>query len=559
MSASGGGEAFERLKQLLLDETTRRLDVTTERVEKIDARFGDSRKFAAATGDILVEALQRAEEKRHPELSRAVAPLVISAIRSEIKNSKEMLVEALYPIMGRLVTAAVAGAFRELVETLNERIDALVSANSWRLRMRAMATGRTMAEVALAEADAGRLKRALLLERGSGRVLAKWPLAEEGDARVGANVDLESGMIAAITEFATNVYADKGGELRMLDLGASHVFLRASHRVIIAAEFGGDLSRHRESRLDEAFLSIVERHEKDEVSCTGEMVGRLLNDALAEEPAKPKSRKPVMIFAAVAAALAIWAAWGPATRAIRDWRIGAAARAAMAAHPVLAQFPLRIEVEHDAGRVVVRGLAANEAEPLAVADALVEAVSPYRVEREVSIVALASQTQEMRAGETRAAATLQEAQAQIETLRAELKETRASLDRYLAQDEAPHVKLRRFVETFAVFFTELDTLSNPAATAKGLDELAGLMKASGANLRVVGYADEVGSATLNRAASRKRADKIVSMLVERGVPRQRLALVPRSTLDPIADTEFDAIRSRRVAFELPFAGEFEVR
>jgi len=101
--------------------------------------------------------------------------LIVAAIRSEIKNSKEMMVEALYPITGRLVTAAVANSFRELVEDLNRRIDAMVSTNVWRLRFRALATGRSMAEVAMAEADAASLRRALLLERGSGRVLATWP------------------------------------------------------------------------------------------------------------------------------------------------------------------------------------------------------------------------------------------------------------------------------------------------------------------------------------------------------------------------------------------------
>ena len=64
---------------------------------------------------------------------------------------------------------------------------------------------------------------------------------------------------------------------------------------------------------------------------------------------------------------------------------------------------------------------------------------------------------------------------------------------------------------------------------------------------------------MNRAISRKRADRVVAMLVERGVPRERLALVPRSTLDPIADAELDTTRSRRVVFEIPFEGEFDVK
>jgi outer membrane protein OmpA-like peptidoglycan-associated protein len=424
--------------------------------------------------------------------------------------------------------------------------------------MRAMATGRTIAEVALAEAEAGRLKRALLLERGSGRLLAIWPETSPGAEGGKDNADLESGMIAAITEFATNVYADKGGELRMLDIGSGKVFLRASPRVIVAGEFGGELSRQRERRLDEAFLSIVEKHEEDAASCTPETIEKLLDGALTE-PAKPKSKTPVMIVGAAAAGLAIWLAWGPAVRAYREWRIGDAFATAMAGHEALGQFPLRLDIEHASERVVLRGLAANEAEPQAVVEAIARASAPYRVERDVSIVALASQTQDLRAGETRAAATLQEAQAQIETLRAELEEARAALGRMTAAHESPTAKLRRFVESFAVFFSDSDNFVNPAAAAAGLDELAALLKASDSGLRVVGYADDIGATVSSRSASRKRADKIVSMLVERGVPRQRLALVSRSTLNPIADSALDTIRSRRVSFEVPYAGEFDVR
>ncbi len=549
--AGDGADAFEKIKTILLGDTTRRLDETAERVEKIGERLSD--------GGAFVDALKRAEEKRPKDLSGALAPSVVSIIRSEIKNSKDMMIEALYPIMGRLVTAAVAGAFRDLVETLNARIDTMVSANSWRLRLRAMATGRSMAEVALAESEAGTLKRALLLERGSGRLLTLWP-EEKGEAgnSVDENADLESGMIAAITEFATSVYADKGGELRMLDIGSGKVFLRASPQVIVAGEFGGDLSRQRERRLDEAFLKIVEQHEQDEAACTPETISGLLNDALVE-PAKPKSKTPILILGAATAALALWFSWNPALHAWRAWRIKEAFTTAMAGHPALLQYPLRLEIDHANGRVVLRGLAANDAEPQSILDAIAGAAEPYGVARDISIVALATQTQDLRAGETRAAATLQEAQAQIETLRGALQESRATIERLSASQNAPAEKLRRFVESFAVFFSDSDTLVDPAATAAGLDELAAMMKASDSGLRVVGYADDIGATVSSRSASRKRADKIVGMLVERGVPRNKLALVSRSTLNPIANSTLDTVRSRRVSFEVPYAGEFEVR
>ena len=541
-STPGGVDAFEQMKTLLLGDTAQRLEETAARVERLNARVGDEEKFAAATGSALLGALKHAEEKHPRDLSKALAPSVVSIIQTEIKNSKDMMVEALYPIMGRLVTAAVAGAFSDLVESLNARIDALVSAKSWRLRMRAMATGRSVAEVALAEAEAGRLKRALLLERGSGRLLAVWP---EGAGAQTANADLESGMIAAITEFAANVYAETGGELRMLDLGAGKVMLRASGTVIVAGEFGGQLARVKESRLDNAFLSIVEQYEQQQEAFTSERLGALLEGALADDPAAPRSKTPVLIFAAGVVALLVWFSWTPLVESWRERRIRAAYDQAMAAHPALARYPLRLDINAGAGEAVLRGLAPDESETRAVIEAIGPAAKPYRVAADVTALAPAQEVVALRMA--------------LDEARKELGATRATLDRLMAQQDAPQAKLRRFVDNFAIFFTASDTLVDPAGVAAGLDELAALLKASGGGLRVIGHADEVGAIVSNRSVSRKRADKIVNMLLERGVPRNRLALVSRSIFSPIADAALDTARSRRVTFETPFAGEFDIR
>ena len=151
------------------------------------------------------------------------------------------------------------------------------------------------------------------------------------------------------------------------------------------------------------------------------------------------------------------------------------------------------------------------------------------------------------------------AQARLARLQSELEQSTASLDRLRAELGAAPLRLRRLIDRFAVFFTEQETLVDPAAANAGLDELARLLKSGDEELRVVGYADEVGTAASNRAVSRRRAEKVVAMLVERGVARDRLAVVARSTLVPIAETGVGAARSRRVAFERAYDGEFGIR
>jgi outer membrane protein OmpA-like peptidoglycan-associated protein len=146
----------------------------------------------------------------------------------------------------------------------------------------------------------------------------------------------------------------------------------------------------------------------------------------------------------------------------------------------------------------------------------------------------------------------------IAQLRSQLAETRSALEDMRRQANSESAKLQRFIDNFAVFFTSDDAFVNPEAVRAGLDELAGLLKSTGEKLRVVGYAEEVGAVGAKSAASRRRVEKVVAILVEGGVPRENLAAVARGRLVPISDFSIGASRSRRVVFERPYQGEFDL-
>ncbi len=58
---------------------------------------GSQERFTASVASVLDEALARAEVEKHTQVAGAIAPLVVSTIRTEIRNSQDELAEALYP------------------------------------------------------------------------------------------------------------------------------------------------------------------------------------------------------------------------------------------------------------------------------------------------------------------------------------------------------------------------------------------------------------------------------------------------------------------------------
>ncbi|MEZ5840990.1 MAG: hypothetical protein R3D02_11405 [Hyphomicrobiales bacterium] len=203
----------------------------------------------------LVAALRQAEVEDHRGLSAAIAPLVVAGIRSEIAQSRDMMVEALYPITGRLVSTAVAKAFQNLLADINARLESALSPRRWRLRLKAFLTGRSYGELVLAEATAFRPQQILLIDHSNGTMIGSWPPTEAGS---GENLTLVGGMLSAILDFAEEALRSKGGGIRSIDLGGRKAFLRASPRFAVAAIGLGSSSAPIEDAVDDAFLGFLE-------------------------------------------------------------------------------------------------------------------------------------------------------------------------------------------------------------------------------------------------------------------------------------------------------------
>lgn len=576
--AGADADALGALRTILIGAEARRLDGVETELRALAASRLSRADLKTATAAVLADALREAEVKNHRALADALAPLVVRAIQAEIRNSRDAMVEALYPIVGRLVSAAVADGIRRITESIAERIDALISTRRWTWRVKAMVSGRSVAEVALAESQRARVTRVLCLERGSGQLIAAWPQVEN-DSRS----DMMSGLIAAITEFAATTFAQEGGALRALDLGARRVLLRTSPTLIVAAECDGVLRPQDEETIDEAFLALFARHEQVREIEAGDLAG--LDAALAgAAPQRKPGGAAKWVLRLAALALAGWMAWNAAF-AVLHWsrarRVEEALATARAANPAAIGYPLRLDIDHAARRVALVGLAPTLAEQDRLLDALRAPAQPYEVIDAVEIVppgatvaarvdkveALARDADEVVAGDiadarSALARDLDQTKAALAAARDDAAATRALLaqvQQQLAQlkaaTEAPQARLNEALRTTAVFFIRgsADFVDPRGAEAVAV-RMAGLMKETGARLRVVGHTDETGSDAANQRMSRMRAEAMVHLLTKQGVPSDQLVIVSRRS-SALATDDGGAAANRRVTFELAPANE----
>ncbi|MBS0222484.1 MAG: OmpA family protein [Proteobacteria bacterium] len=555
-SAARQNREIEQLKTMLFQTETARLATMETDVASLQRYVGSAARLEVATADVLVAALERAEVDRPRELANAIAPTVVSVIRSEIRNSRDLMVDALYPITGRLVSAAVANAFKELIALLEQRLNALTSTELWVGRVKSLVTGRPISEFVLADSPP-RVERLLMIERGSGRLVADWTHEASPDNRA----DLLSAMVAAILEFSVQALAEEGN-LQKLDFGGRELVLRASPRFILAAECVGPLRPADDSRINALFFDTIESMDRGS-ACDSAALASLATSIEADPRSRKKGnrggRAALLVLAGLAIALLGWWAVLSVTRTMLERRATAALQQLADEQPSLTSFPLRLDFDHPGRSLTVRGIEPSQVNIAAVMDALAKAAAPYRIIDRIGVV---PGLEQWTASRTDAAATQQSLarlQASLDEVhKAIAEEARSRSQQYAKLQstvDSPAERLSRFMASTAIFFGIDDEFTDREEADRQIRQLAALLENNDLEVRVVGYTDDTGSEAGNRALARRRAEVVVQKLTALGIEPSRLLVVSRAASMPISDKTGPNDGNRRVTFENVFRGE----
>jgi outer membrane protein OmpA-like peptidoglycan-associated protein len=599
-----------RLKELLFDKESRELHVLTQRLEEIATRAGTDARFRSSVAATLEGALRDVEVANHRQVSDALAPLVVRTVRTEVEASSDALPGKLYPHIGSMVRDYVRSAIRDLMEDINQRLEDGLTKNRLSLRLRSWTTGRSMAELALADTGRFEVDELHLIRRGSGELLAHWSRSAPEGAQPDGKDALFGGMLTAMTAFIEEVYeADKAG-LRTIDFGGHTIYLRGSPMHLLAAKCRGHAGAGLQTLLDEEFLRTLEA---DVTTPDLAALAARLEAGIAErqERMREQQRRSGMrplrfLLWLLALALATFFGWQGYVTYKTD-TLQAAVDRVIAGTPALKGYPTRAEVARGGTRIDVSGLAPSgdirtdllkRLHDIAPAAVVTERISIVPGAESADLANDAVRTRERIAGlearldaivatlggitksmdgmnaslDTMArsatiASELQDIRKEISGLTTSLGSTAksATVDTEfqalrreiaaLAPKPNPRGDLERWLQTHAIFFADDTTYSVPARTDAALDALASLMRRTDVVVRIIGYTDERGSTDRNLPLALARADRVAADLVRRGIDASRLRTVGRTALLDISQRSGTSSPNRRVAFEPIFDGE----
>lgn len=354
------------------------------RIDAMAARVGRDADLEASVAAVLDGAFRRADLAKHADVADAVAPFVVNTVRTEIRNSKDELVEALYPVTGRIVKAYVASAMKDLVDQINRRLES----NPVMLRLRSITTGRSVAELAIADSQRLAIDELYLIRRGTGELVERWPEAGSGNRD-----QVMSGVLTAINEFATEAFDAEGNALRHIDLGSDRVYLRESVAYLLAAKCSGSAPVAVEQLLDEAFLTSIgklgstAREERPPVlSSLAETLTTAIDTKQAELGGRQGGVSPIKVVATIIGIpLAAWLAW----TLYADWRVSRTeriAREVISHSDEIKGYPAELAIGTLGHSLTITGLAPTAEAKRAVITRLAAALPGVTIANELATV-----------------------------------------------------------------------------------------------------------------------------------------------------------------------------
>lgn len=245
--AAGGDPAFDRLHELLLGREARALAAAEERIAELELA-------QRALPERLPQALRTLQEGAARErLGEVLAAPVAQALGSAVRNQRQGLVDALFPVIGPLIRRSIAEALRNLVADLNDAIESSLTLRGLRWRVEAWRAGVPYAQVVLRHRLACRIDHVFLIERESGRLLWRASASELAEL----DADAVAGMLTALGDFVSDsVGGASGGGLESATVGEHLVWVVPGPLANLACFMRGTPPPHLRERLQLALEEI---------------------------------------------------------------------------------------------------------------------------------------------------------------------------------------------------------------------------------------------------------------------------------------------------------------
>ncbi len=240
------------LKELLLTEEKEYTHSIAEKVEELSKIVYEKQELSTKVDPIIDDKLHDFVQ----EIPKTLGPTITEALKEEIKNSQDAVVEALFPIIGKMIKKYIAHEMKLLSENINKKTKQAFSFKNWFRKTRAKASGVSEGDLALSDYAKPRLIQMFVIEKDSGILLADYSPLSDGTI----DKEMIAGMLTAIKSFVEDAFQGGDQNLELIEYEMYTIHIQNFYSYYVAAVISGAYTMMFKEVLEDQILDFAQHH-----------------------------------------------------------------------------------------------------------------------------------------------------------------------------------------------------------------------------------------------------------------------------------------------------------
>ncbi|MEM7017282.1 MAG: hypothetical protein AAF512_08075 [Pseudomonadota bacterium] len=237
-------EQVDQIEHERLQAIADHLSALNEELEQLK-NFSQPEAFTQALAQALPVAIQQANQKdatnTQSDLGQALQMPVTECLQKSVEQDTKMIADALFPVMGPAIRKSINEAFKTFLHSLNVLLEQGLSPRRQVLwRAQARLRGMSYAAFVLQKTLLYRVEQTFLIHRETGLLLQH--ISQPGTTL--ADSDAVSAMLTAIQDFIQDSFSvSKTEELASVEIGEYTVWLERGPHAVLACVIQGNAPR----------------------------------------------------------------------------------------------------------------------------------------------------------------------------------------------------------------------------------------------------------------------------------------------------------------------------
>lgn len=234
-------DKLEILKDILFADEHEFEQRISERIELLEKTINEREHLSEKVDPIIEQQINDFKES----IPTTLGPVITATLKEEIKNSRDEVVDALYPILGKMIKKYVAQEMKLLSEKMNSQLSFL---SVGKRKFRSFFTGKKEEDLMMGDLASAKIEQVLLIEKDSGILKASYTKSKAMDE------EMVSGMLTAIKSFVEDAFQQRDQNLENIEYELYNIHLQSFATHYVAVVISGDyVTRSKDAVQDLIF------------------------------------------------------------------------------------------------------------------------------------------------------------------------------------------------------------------------------------------------------------------------------------------------------------------